>query len=1135
MTRWKQLPKLRRVLPLALLVLVFSNVYLGIWSFTAVKADSVEISPGKILPEDYNHYLNTPDVQVKLEFSKAIILQETMGDLLFNVTTQTSKRTIALYIPPEFGISRGSRYVWTNTTNDYHFISVTRLSDRDSIAPNWWRILVSSRTSINGSIIRVFNVTAPSIVGRYFFKVFTDGFSIGATNFPTLVVSADINPAYISGTVLDGSRDSSRYGHPIQLEDSQGGRVVAEGVTPEGRRVVAQAFFNVSAIGRYTLYGLAPGTYRLIASAAGYSNSTRAESVSVVAGQSFEGVDIFVCPSPKLEGIVWSKCSGLLEPWGAIAEYPPPGDGAALVVAQGLIYALRGVETSNFLQYNPEVNEWNFFPPSTLGTVGAGGALAYSDSTRSIYALGGGNTANFWGYDTSNQPQGSWQALNITGTAVNSGGALASDGRFIYALMGGVTPYFEKYDTSNPVLGWTALANTPDAVGAGGSLVFNRNDGKLYALRGGDTKDFWVYDPDPLINTWTPLANTPNNVRAGGALAFDGTYIYALGGGVTNNFWRYDPSTDTWTSLANTLAAVGAGGALAFDGTYIYALRGDGQDDFWRYDRLPVDTWTLIASFPSTYPRPITIEILDSLGNSERLLQNFTDPDSNRFDFSYDGTIELDGHIPQNNSGYVSGIAPGVHIVKVWVNQYIQPDVIQLPGTVTQITGVQVQLPDCDTSTRIQLDVRRAGRADILVHFKNFPQLKQATSVGSTRTVTIKLYDHNRVLRGQNSTNVSAEDSSSLVFLTGFLGTVRDYGLPMDTYIIGVSVNGFYQPSDAFVTIGDCNGLAQVSLEVFRTGSLNVTIRSVDSEFPPVLRNWRYPDASIKMEVRDQYGVQIYAANSTRQSRSTQSVNLYVTGLRTGVYSIYVFTFGYVQPTLYFASVFDGAITDTAIDIVQGSVFDITVVLEKEDVFTTIDTYPFSSHVPVRVEALDAYNRFVAANVTYVSSTANMFDITLAGFRDYAGDYIDWRWVNYYDTTDGAVQRDYGLGPGAYTFAVYLPGFSQTETFVTAELPTDGTASIIFHLNRLAHFSGHVYSFNMFNELVPLNWAIIDAIGEKTHDFTSTLDGSFDMWLEEGHYLVICSLNGYQFTARDVYLAKGSDIPIDLYLQPLQS
>jgi len=137
---WKQLPKLRRMLPLALIVLVFSNLYLGIWSLTTVKADSAQLSPGKILPQDYNHYLNTSDVQVKLEYPKAIILQETMGDLVFNVTTKTPKRTIAIYIPPEFALSRGTNYVWTNLTNDYRSISMSTLSDRDPIAPNWWKI-----------------------------------------------------------------------------------------------------------------------------------------------------------------------------------------------------------------------------------------------------------------------------------------------------------------------------------------------------------------------------------------------------------------------------------------------------------------------------------------------------------------------------------------------------------------------------------------------------------------------------------------------------------------------------------------------------------------------------------------------------------------------------------------------------------------------------------------------------------------------------------------------------------------------------------------------------------------------------------------------------------------------------------
>jgi hypothetical protein len=1144
MTWQKQLTKLRRLLQLTLVLLVSSNTYLGIWSGTAVKADVVEMSPGKILPQDYNHYLGTPDVQVKLEFSKAIILQQAKGDLVFNVTTRTRKGSIAIYIPPEFGISRGSRYVWTSITNDYRSISMSTLSDRDPIAPDWWRVLVSgSISSVTSNIIRVFNVTAPSIVGRYFFKVYTDGISIGAKNFPTLVVSADINPAYISGTVLDGWRDSSRYGHPIQLEQSQGGRVVAEGITPQGRRVVAQAFFNANDSGRYTLYGLAPGTYRLIASVAGYYNTTRPEPVSVVRGQSLEGADIFANPSPRLEGIVWSKCSGLLQPWGAIAEYPAPGDGAALVAAQGFIYALRGADTSSFLQYDPGRHEWNSYPASTPGLVGAGGALAY-DGDKYIYALGGGRTNSFWSFDTRNQPQGSWQAENNTHTEVNAGGALVYHDGYIYALAGGGSTYFGRYKPRDPRepgdwwtdCAYTEIGSTTYAIGAGGALV---SDGTyIYALVGGGSSAFLRYDPT--ANSWDDSLPSPGNVNAGGALVYDGTrYIYALRGITNDHLWCYDTSSPGWSDLGYTPDPVGPGGSLAFMNGKVYVLRGEGYEDFWSWspDPSPGGTWTHLANFPFTYRRSITIEILDSLGNSKRLLQNSTDPDSDRFDFSYDGTTQLDGHIPQNESGYVSGIAPGTHIVQVWVNQYIQPDTIQLPGTVTQITGVQVQLSSYEPPTRIQLDVHKSGRAEILVNFKNFPELKQATSVDSTRAVTIKLYDHNRVLRAQNSTNVSAGDSSGIVILTGFLGTQRDYGLPMDTYIIGATVNGYYQPSDAFVSVGGCNSKEEVSLEVIRTGSLKVTILSVDSQRPSVLRNWRYQDATIKMEVRDQYGVQIYASNSTRQNSSNHNVTLSVTGLRTGMYSIYVFTFGYIQTSSYFVFVKDGATSDTVVKIVQGGLLDLTVILEKEDVLTTIDTFPFSSEeeVPIRIQVLDAYQRFVAANATYVSSNENTIDFRLAGFKDYAGNYIDWRWVNYYDTTDGAVQRDYGLDAGSYTFIVYLPGFSQSETYVTAQLPVDGVSSVVLRLNRLAHFSGSIYSFNMFDELVPLNWVTVDIAGETMQDYTSTLDGSFDMWLEKGDYLVMCSLDGYAPTAVQLSLPKGADISIELYLEPLQS
>jgi hypothetical protein len=1135
----------RKWLSLALLVLTFSNSYSGIWSFISVKGDSLEMSPGKVpRPQEHNLYLGTSEVQVKAEFSRAIVLQQTKGDLFFNVTiTSGTRRTVAIYIPPEFGLNRDRRYVWSSVTNDYRFISLSTLSARDPIAPEWYRISVSNgtdRISSGSHYVRVFNVTAPSIVGQYFFKAYTDGVSIGANNFPTLVVSASIFPAYISGTVLDGGRDLSQYGHPIQLKESQGGKVFADGYTLDGTRVVAQAFFNQSANGRYTLYGLAPGTYSLTASAIGYCDTTRPELVSVLAGQSLTGIDILALPSPKIKGTVWSKCGGMSSPWGPVPIQVGPGPGAALAYVgtavfsgHDFIYAFRGSDTSGFFRYDATVNAWEMkaSPPSS---VGCGGSLAF-DGMDYIYALQGGGSNTFWRYDVANDE---WTELMDTPSPVGDGGALvfnSNDGS-IYALGGGGTSNLWRYDP--PTDTWHFLESALSDVGPGGSLVFDTSN-FIYAFTGNGAGAFWSYDP--LTDTWTARTAIPQPVTSGASLAFNtqNSLIYALGGGGTS-LYSYDSSSDSWSSLPNVPIAVGPGGSLIFDSDnkQLYALVGGGDVSVFSFSPGSPGVWKSAASFPLISPRPITIEILDSLGQSEYVLRGTTDPTSDRFDFWYDGTTGLDGHIPQDSSGYISGISGGLHIVRVWVNQYVQRDVIQLPGTANTIVGVQVQLPDHDAYAGIQLSVHRAGWAEVLVHFKHFPENKQASppALESAKTVSVTLYDSYQVARGQNSTRVPVGSTSGLVILTGALGSQRDYGFPTDTYFVGVSVNGFYQPSYARVSIADCNARSQVSVEVFKTGSLNVTVYSINSQRPSTLKNWAYAreGASISMQVRDRYGVKTYASSSARQRADAQNVTFSVTGLRTGNYSIYVFTYGYVQLTRYFVFVTDGAWSDTAVYIVQGSTLDLTIILRKENILTPPDTYPFSQHrVPIRIEVFDAYNRFVAATAAYVSPMESTFSFSLAGFRNYAGSYCERRWVNYYDTTSGAIQRDYGLSTALHTFVVYMPGFSQRKTGITVMLPKDGAASVIINLDRLAHLSGRVDSVNMFDESVSLNWVTVDAVGEKTHDFTFTLDGYYDMWMEKGRYLVIWSLGGYEFAVKDMYLPEGSDVEVDVFLNPL--
>jgi len=245
-----------------------------------------------------------------------------------------------IYVPPDFaGLTLSN--VWTSFTNNYdsHFISVSRLSGSDQIGPNWWKITISNITVTHSprsylpplvereifivnqtQYVRLFQVTSPSIAGRYFFKVFMNGLSIGEGNFPTIVVKGSRDPAYISGVLRDsGQHNASLIGQPIQLLNDTGAQVVANGIDYLGRRVSAQTFINATANGSYTLFGVAPGTYNITAIAAGYIPTTLLRTVSVGPAQSLEGVDIYMTQSVRITGTVLSKSAEISPiPWGTL-------------------------------------------------------------------------------------------------------------------------------------------------------------------------------------------------------------------------------------------------------------------------------------------------------------------------------------------------------------------------------------------------------------------------------------------------------------------------------------------------------------------------------------------------------------------------------------------------------------------------------------------------------------------------------------------------------------------------------------------------------------------------------------------------------------------------------------------------
>ncbi len=836
------------------LLLVASQMFLSQPLVSAVIGDLAQVSPGKIPDKEENHYLGSNPLQVKLEYPKSFILQETVGDLSFLISLDGPRRRIDIYIPSEFKVTSSKSYVWSNVTNNYGNIGISKASV--SISNGTWGIERGNYS------VRIFDVTAPSIVGRYFFKVFTDGTSIGPMNFPSVVVSADPNPAYISGTVrYGGYLEASFYGHPIAelLSGKEGGKVQATGITPDGRIVVGQAFFNSSS-SEYTLYGLAAGQYRLNATAAGFAPAELPYEIGLKPGQSMEGVDIFVKRSPILSVIALSRWMKQSWPWGRVA-----------------------------------INE---------------------------------------------------------------------------------------------------------------------------------TKE---------------------------------------------------------------------------------------------------------------EERTITLEILDMWNVTVAVLNATADPLQTSHEFTYNGSRDLDGHIPQNEEGFVAGIGPGRYYVRIWTNGYVQVSALNDWAWTSECAVVFTQEEE---GRKIDIQLERTGMLNVTIHFRDSTPIHESP-IPFNGTITVKAYDIDEVLRASNSARVQAGNSSVSVELTGLVGT-RGYGIPRGVYKIEATLTGYVQPLEHKVTIGD--GICNTSFYMLLLGRLNLTVFSVSWQKPFTLINWRYPNSTVTVEIRDVYGLEVYRTykRTPLPSAPNSSVTFPdVIGLDDGIYSIHVFTYGYVQRQDVFFSVRRGEIADISVQVAIGVQIGVTLVFEKQRIISPIDTYtkywdPGDPKVPVRFEVYDSKAQFVAANMTYVLSAdkATSCTVTLAGFRSYYGSAA-MRWVNYYDTTDGTSHRDYGLEPDLYTIKVYVPGYHQPIE-PTIDTRTRGNVSLILALHRMGHLEGKIHTFTTyFENYTRISWVSVDAIGEEMTLWTCTLDSAYELWMVPGSYLVAFSLPAYETQTLRIQIPDGSDVTMNLQLLPL--
>jgi hypothetical protein len=807
------------------------------------EADAVvQMSPGS-----YSHTLGTPADTVKLDYPKGSIVQDTVGDISLNVTLNAAASSVWIFIPPEFSfLQSATTSVWTSITNNYRSLAITRAGSGDAVAPSWWAVRIENATIPVGTYtVKMFNVKAPSVCGRYFMKILVDGESIGPENFPTVVVEASLNPAYISGRVLNG--EEGEYGLPVKVP----GRVIAQGKTNLGESVSGQAYFDASANGTYTIYGLAAGTYSLNASAAGFATTAMNETVTVYPDESLSGINMLVYPSATLSGTVLSESLSGPVPWG---------------------YA-----------YN-----------LTVGQI----------------------------------------------------------------------------------------------------------------------------------------------------------------------------------------------------------------------------------------PRPITIELSDSSGTKQALAVAKTDPSLTFYDFSFNGSLELDGHIPQDEAAYVSGLQTGDYTINAFVNGYVQRDI------------VDIHVQDYARALSVSLDLWRTGWFQVTVFFRD-SEGGHLTPV-QAGILTLDAYQLDGTLRGSNSTFVTGGSQKWTMEITGILsefltvgrfaaGPGRDYGFPSGTYMIEAKYSGFVQTLVPEVAIGEGYSATSLGVDLVTAGALEVTLRSINWQTPTQEVPWQYPGATMSLELVNSIG-DIYKASAQQETDASETI-ANVTDLPADTYLVRVYTPGYIMTGDYAASVSLGSTSSVMINLLKTTKMQITLQFRTAGIITPIGTYPYDlTQVPVRIEVYDELGLLAGANATYIPLGESNSTIEVVGFQDYAGN-PSLKWANYYDTTDGSLQKDYGLPTGAYLIRAWVPGYLQAGTSTVTTSRSASIAGMTMSLDRLAHVHGSVRGLNMHDDLIPLSWSNITAYG-PIMAATSSLDGSYEMWLVDGIYTLAASHPGYETQATEIKVSMAWETPVDFDLKP---
>jgi len=797
----------------------------------------VEVAPGKYaqkLGVDFPTFGT-----VKLTYPNSSILTNSVGDLLFTVNlTQGYYRSIDIYIDPDFtGLTISQ--LWSSFTNDYNpnSISLSRRGSNDQIAPNWWDISIKNINVTNTGppdvanrkftanetqYVRLFQVTSPSIAGRYFFKVFINGGSvvtsgggsvgtsaggsIGNVNFPTIVVKASRDPAYISGTLRDARNASSPIRQPISIPDGYGAQILATGTDYLGRSVSAQAFINSTAKGQYTLFGVAPGTYNITAYAAGYIPTTRPTTVSVLAEQSLEGVDIYLKHSANVAGRVLSICGGQPIPWGTTNQ-------SAIRIQ---LLTLSGAVVASF--------------PATFGGIAAKPAsnLTYFDFLIQYLGFDGRIPQDKAGY-TSGLVAGDYLFRASVNSYIqyddslihvgNDTSLVHSEIRLIRMAQFRVTVHFLDFAST------LMMNENANSVHPAGSLTVEAYDER------GNVGGRGTASVPANAASWTV-----NVTCAPGTYHLFATFTARQSGGSGANLYY---------QTQDVQASIGLPGGLPVcvgDVDISFAMLRGGRIDLTFYS---VDNENPAILKPWTFPGSVmNVNIVDSYGN----LYTFNATQSQQIDAggrrvsyvnaSFAGFLTDDYSIFVTTYGYNQREIINLHVVQggtsdmsVWLVQAPRVDLTIVFKTEGLLSPINSTLPFAQPLNHLD---STPVRVEIFDAHGNF--------VGATRT-----YVRNQDAFGHPIVNVTLAGFKNYygdprLTWAGFYDTtdaVRwdDGGLQAGTYLIRIWVDGYCQLQLIPVTLPS-SGVVSMIYSMERASRVSGTVFGPESEQYPLLLSW---------------------------------------------------------------------------------------------------------------------------------------------------------------------------------------------------------------------------------------------------------------------------------------------------------